>query len=113
MPAAHTSDAQAHLGPVQKRIDLLGHVALVLVWLTGVLLVWNLYGGVGEFGMLFWFKIAAVGAVTVAVLAMDREARRAGRERRMPAEGAMAGFGMLATAPTVAAIVLAVYAFGG
>jgi protoporphyrinogen IX oxidase len=54
-----------------------GHVGLGLLWLTGLLMVWLKYEGVGAFDFWFWIKIAFVIVLTASVGIGSAAARRA------------------------------------
>ncbi|WP_127142875.1 hypothetical protein [Pelagibacterium montanilacus] len=43
------------------------HVGLVLLWVSGLLMVWLKYGGVAGLGLWFWVKMAAVVGLSAAV----------------------------------------------
>lgn len=43
------------------------HVGLALLWITGLLMVWLRYGGIGGLGVWFWLKMAGVVVLSAAV----------------------------------------------
>lgn len=44
-----------------------GHIGLGLLWVTGLLMVWLRYGGVGAFSVWFWIKMVLVVVLSAAV----------------------------------------------
>ncbi|MCL4189445.1 MAG: hypothetical protein KJZ85_17740 [Rhodobacteraceae bacterium] len=105
--------ARAGLGAAQKRIGQIGLAALVLVWASGLALVWGAYGGTAGLGVAFWLKMAAVVALTLAVAVLTVQGARAERAGTGPDAATMARLEALATGSAVAAVVLAVVAFAG
>lgn len=99
--------AYARVGDVVSRF---GDVGLVLLWLTGLIMIWSVYGGPGVLPTLFWLKIAGVVALTLAlgmVHMRKAQARRgdASAARQIPV------FGQITAALLVVVVVLAVLAF--
>lgn len=105
--------ARAGLGAAQKRIGQIGMVALILVWASGVALVWAAFGGTAGLGAAFWLKMAAVLALTLAVAGLTVQGARAERQGTQPDAAAMARLEAVATGAAVLAIALAVVAFAG
>ena len=54
------------LGPLLANVAAVG---LVLLWATGLILVWSKYDGVGSFTWVFWVKIVFVLALTASAVA--------------------------------------------
>lgn len=52
------------LGPMLANVAAVG---VAVLWVTGVILVFSMYGGFGNLPSLFWVKLAFVIAVTVLV----------------------------------------------
>lgn len=88
----------------------IGLVAILLIWLTGVALVWT---GPGDLalGWAFFLKLAAAALVLVAVLALTRTRLAAARAGAPPDPARMKSLGQAAFAGTVLAVILAVIAF--
>lgn len=105
-PAA---DAAA-LSRAQRPLALFGDAGLALLWVTGLILVYSRWHGFAFLPSLFWWKLAAVVAMTgmVGVVHMTRAGARRGD---VVAIGRLPIFGRLATTFLLIALVLAVAAF--
>jgi hypothetical protein len=95
------------LGPTLTRFAMMG---LVLLWASGLALVWRQYGGFEPLPVLFWVKIAFVLTLTLAALATEFtyaqvKAGDAAAAARLPVLGPVSG------ASSVLAVVFAVFAF--
>jgi hypothetical protein len=108
MPADEARTVRS-LGP------MLAHVAgagLVLMWVTGLIMVWSRWDGLGSLPSLFWVKFAFVVILTVASASIDvtyAQIRRTGNvalASRLPVLGPISGI-----AATLA-VLFAVFAFG-
>jgi uncharacterized membrane protein len=108
MPADEARTVRS-LGP------MLAHVAgvgLVLMWVTGLIMVWSRWDGLGSLPSLFWVKFAFVLILTVASASIDvtyAQIRRTGNlalAKRLPVLGPISGI-----AATLA-VLFAVFAFG-
>ena len=53
--------------PILARV---GQTGLGLLWLTGIIMVWTVFGGPQNLPVVFWWKFACVLAVTVLVALM-------------------------------------------
>jgi hypothetical protein len=98
------------LGKVPPQLARVGHTGLGLLWLTGIIMVWTVYGGPQNMTAAFWWKLACVIVVTVAVgmIDMTMKAIRSGdraKAARLPPLGAAAG------GFTILAVIFAVVAF--
>lgn len=97
------------LGPMLANMSGAG---LVLLWLTGLALLWREWDGPADMPIWFWVKMAFVVALTL-VLALIHHAyadiRRgnAAASARLPLLGPLAGFS------TLLAVLFAVIAFTG
>jgi hypothetical protein len=91
----------------------IGDAGLVLLWLTGIILLWTRYGGIDGFAALpwaFWAKLACVVLITALVGLMHMTAARIKRgdmsvAARMPVYGRI-GLGLL-----ILIVIFAVMAF--
>lgn len=63
--ARSAADAKAALATVQKTVARISALSLAILWITGIALVYAIYGGWGGFAPAFWIKIAAVVALTI------------------------------------------------
>ena len=102
-----SAPAYAKVGDVVSRF---GDIGLVLLWLTGLIMIWSVYGGPGVLPPLFWLKVAAVVLLTLSlgmVHMRKAQARRgdASALRQLPI------IGQTAAALLVVIVVLAVLAF--
>jgi hypothetical protein len=51
------------LGKVTPRLARVGQIALGVLWLTGIIMVWSIFGGPQNLPMLFWWKFVCVVAI--------------------------------------------------
>ncbi len=107
--AASPADAPVlrRVPPVLARI---GQTGLALLWLTGLVMVWSIYGGPAKLPWEFWVKLLLVIGVTVGVVFLDLTLKqvRAGNQeaaRRLPVYGGATG------AMLILVVVFAVLAF--
>jgi hypothetical protein len=95
------------LGPVLARFSLIG---LVLMWITGLALVFMRYGGFSTLPQLFWVKIIFVLSLTFAAIMIemtyaDIKRGNVAAAARLPRLGPVAGLSSLL------AVLFAVLAF--
>ena len=104
-----SADAPA-LVRAHRPLALFGDAGLALLWVTGLILVYSRWHGFAFLPHAFWWKLAAVIAMTgmTGVVHMTR-----GRARRgdVVAMGRLPIFGRLATTFLLLALVFAVAAF--
>ncbi len=79
-----------------------GQVGLGLLWLTGIIMVWTMFGGPGNLPPTFWIKFVLVLAVTAMVALLSITVRRVqGGDRsaaaRLPLYGGVSGALLLLT----------------
>jgi len=105
-------DAEArvvrNLGPLLAKVSAAG---LVLLWATGLILVWSKWQGPASLPSLFWVKLVFVVALTALVGLIhltyaDIRKGNAAAAARLPKIGPLAGVSSLL------AVLFAVYAFG-
>lgn len=109
--ATRPAEEAAVLRQIPPMISNFALAGLVLLWVTGILLVYLRYGGFAGLGWAFSVKMVFVVALTAVVAAMRFEMRRA----RRGVAGAGANLARLSPWPVVTswmAIVFAVIAFG-
>jgi hypothetical protein len=98
------------LTKVSPRLARVGQVGLGLLWLTGLIMVWSVFGGPQNLPVLFWWKFACVVAVTVVVALLgvtmkQIQAGNRGLAARLPLYGGIAGVLMILI------VIFAVYTF--
>lgn len=109
--ATATPEGAAALRRVPPMLINVSTAGLVLLWITGLIMVWTIYGGPGGLPWAFWVKIVFVLILTAVVVAMHMtlaEIRKTGNmalAARMPKLGPMAGLSALV------AVIFAVIAF--
>ncbi len=106
---AATGDAPI-LGKVPQVLIRVGQTALAILWLTGIIMVWSVYGGPANMPALFWVKLILVLGVTagLVMVSLTLKAVRDGDRRaglRLPMYGIPTGILL------VLVIIVAVYAF--
>ncbi|MCG6882875.1 MAG: hypothetical protein LJE62_03865 [Silicimonas sp.] len=101
-----TSRDPAMGAPVQKLIGRLSFGALILLWVTGL---WMLFGyyGFSDLSLWFWVKILAALGLTAAGVTAQLAMLKPGPET--PAK--MKKLGMIMTGAATLAVILAVLAF--
>ena len=62
MPADQAQTIRG-LGPMLANVAAVG---IVLLWITGLIMVWSKYDGFGSFTWVFWVKIVFVVLLTIA-----------------------------------------------
>lgn len=87
-------DVRTHLFGVAHGLSKLGRIGLGLLIVTGLLLLWLRFGGVGAVSWVFWLKMALLVALIADIIVMGRlEARAEGGDpsamKHMPALGAL------------------------
>ena len=95
------------VGPILAKVSLLG---LVLLWATGLVMVWNKWGGFSGLPQLFWVKAIFIASLTVITILINMtygEIRKgnAAVAARLPKLGPLAGISALL------AVLFAVLAF--
>ena len=99
--ATATPDGAAALRKVPPILVNVSTAGIVLLWITGPIMVWSVYGGPGSLPWAFWVKIVFVLALTVVVIAMQvtlAQIRKTGNmalAARMPKLGPLAGLSAL------------------
>ena len=88
-----------------------GHIGLGLLWVTGILIVFLKYGGVGGLSPWFWIKIALV-VILSASIGIAAAAYRKFKAGDMAASARLAMAGKLNMLVGPLAILAAVFAFG-
>lgn len=87
-----------------------GHIGLGLLWITGILVVWLKYGGVGEFTFWFWVKMVLVVALSASI-GIGSSAYRKFAAGDMGASARVAIAGKISAVCGVLVIVSAVFSF--
>ena len=95
------------VGPILAKVSLLG---LGLLWATGLVMVWNKWGGFSGLPQLFWVKAIFIASLTVITILINMtygEIRKgnAAVAARLPKLGPLAGISALL------AVLFAVLAF--
>lgn len=62
-----TEDQRSLMFNIGARFARNGHVGLALLWITGPLILWLRYGGIGGLSSWFWVKIALVIALSASI----------------------------------------------
>ena len=94
-----------------RALGMVGLAAIVLIWITGIWLVLSQYAG-GGLGWEFYVKVAAAAVILVCVGTLSYLGARAGIEGRPPNPDVMRPLSMIVFICTIAAVALAVIAFG-
>lgn len=109
--------ASAEVVPVlrglQKTLGRISFAAIVILWLSGIYMVYAVKGGWAGLGAAFWLKMAAVVVLTAASLTAQYYGLTAARRDPAVVGPRMAKIGMTASGSAVLALILAVVAFTG
>jgi hypothetical protein len=95
------------LGPVLANVSAAG---LVLMWLTGLILVWSRWNGPSSLPAMFWVKAIFILSLTV-VVGLIHHAYAEMRKGRMAAAARLPMLGPVAGASALCAVLFAVLAF--
>ncbi len=99
--ATAAPDGAAALRRVPPILVNVSTAGVVVLWITGLIMVWTAYGGPGNLLWAFWVKIVFVIILTAVVIAMQMtlaQIRKTGNmalAARMPKLGPMAGLSAL------------------
>jgi len=107
--AASPADAPV-LIKLQPLLARTGQIGLGLLWITGLIMVWSIYGGPAGLPAEFWVKIGGVVAITVVVVMLDIWGRRA-RAGDQAARAQMPILGGISGVLLILIVVYAVWAF--
>jgi hypothetical protein len=97
------------LGPILARVSLTG---LVLMWASGLVMVWSRWGGPDALPRLFWLKFVFVLSLTAATVAIHLT-YAAIRQGNTAAAARLPRLGPAAGVSALLAVLAAVYAFPG
>lgn len=100
--------ALRQIPPIAAKISATG---LVLLWLTGLALVYTRWNGFGALPALFWVKFAFVLALTALVGVVEATHARLKRTGDAALRGRLARLGPLSGLAALGALIFAVLAF--
>lgn len=103
--------ARPALGALQRFLGRASAVSVLILWASGIALVYQLPGGWSALPPLFWAKFAAVVALTGVAASTQWLVYRGMRGGRAPGPATMLRLGVAANVLAPAALVLAVLAF--
>lgn len=98
------------LGKVPPALARVGQVGLALLWITGVIMVWSVWGGPGNLDWAFWVKLVCVVLLTGMAIYLDMTIRKV-RAGDAAAAARLPLFGWIAAGLLVLIVVFAVIAF--
>jgi uncharacterized membrane protein len=93
--------------PVLARV---GQTGLIVLWITGLILVWSKFGGVEGLDWAFWAKLACVMALTALVAFMEMTMKKV-RAGDSAAAAQLPLFGRIAAGLLLLIVIFAVVAF--
>ncbi|MEZ5667727.1 MAG: hypothetical protein R3F55_09915 [Alphaproteobacteria bacterium] len=106
------AEARPGLGAIQRLIGRVAFGCVLLLWASGLAMLYARYGGWAGQGVLFWLKIAAVAVLTVAATGLQVLTVRAQIAKAPPPRTAMLRLAVAANASAMLAVLFAVLAFG-
>ena len=91
----------------------IGDIGLVLLWITGIILLWTKYGGADAFGALPWPFWAKIGCVVLMTVLVGMIHMAVGRMRRgdMAVAARMPVYGRIGAVLLMLIVIFAVMAF--
>jgi len=98
------------LTKVPPRLARVGQVGLAVLWVTGLIMVWSIYGGPQLLSWAFWVKLACVVALTGVAIFLDLTLRRVRAGDRAAAAN-LPLFGRIAGILLLLIVIFAVLAF--
>lgn len=93
---------------------MLAHVAgagLVLMWITGVIMVWSKWDGLGSLPTLFWVKFVFVAILTLSTGAVDMTYAQIRRTGNKALAARLAVLGPVSGIAATLAVLFAAFAF--
>ncbi|MCB1500844.1 MAG: hypothetical protein KDK07_13815 [Bauldia sp.] len=96
------------LGPMLANVSAIG---LALLWVTGVILVWSKYGGLGNLPSLFWVKFVFVVLLTLASGGIHMTYAQIRRTKNPALASRLAMLGPVAGISSTLAVLFAAFAF--
>ena len=96
------------LAPILANVAAIG---LLVMWITGLILVWSKWGGVASLPRLFWVKFAFVVALTVLMGLTHLTYAQIRRTGNPALAGRLAKFGPASGISLLLAVLFASYAF--
>lgn len=98
------------LTKVPPLLARVGQVGLAILWVTGLIMVWSIWGGPESLPQSFWYKIICVVLLTVVVVFLDLTIKRVRQGDRAVA-ARLPFLGRVAAALLLLVVVFAVVAF--
>lgn len=107
MPADQAGTIRS-LGPMLARV---AGVGLVLLWVTGLIMVWSKWNGLGSLPTLFWVKFVFVVILTAASAGTDMTYARIRRTGNKALASRLAVLGPVSGIAATLAVLFAALAF--
>jgi uncharacterized membrane protein len=107
-----TPEGAAALRKVPPILVNVSTIGVAVLWITGLIMVWTVFGGVANLPGMFWVKIAFVVVLTVIVIAMQITLAEIRKTGNMALAARMRILGPLAGVSATLAVLFAVVAFG-
>jgi len=105
------AEAVPVLRGIQKTLGRISFVAIMLLWVTGLYMIYAIRDGWAGLGVFFWLKILAVLVLTGASLTAQYFTLTAAKRDPAVMGPRMAKIGMTASGSAVVALIFAVFAF--
>mgnify|MGYP000355958553 CR=1 FL=1 len=102
--AAAEGAGKSVIMPLQRTLARISALSLLVLWVTGIALVYAYYGGWAGFGIFFWTKIAFVVVLTINMGIAQHLMSRA-RKTATPPPGAVKAMGL--TGPVLLLLITA------
>lgn len=109
--ATATPEGAAALRKVPPILVNVSTAGVVVLWITGIIMVWSRFGGPDALPTLFWVKFVFVVILTLVVVFMQMTLAEI-RKGNMAAASRMPKLGPAAGVSALLAVLFACYAFG-
>jgi hypothetical protein len=96
---------------IQPYLTKSGDTGLALLWITGIIMVFTRWRGIGNLPTAFWWKLLFVIVLTVMVGLIHMTLGKVKRDRDMAAAARLPLFGRIASLSLILIIIFAVIAF--
>ena len=109
--AAATPDGAAALRQIPPLAAKISMIGLVLLWVTGAIMVWTKWDGIGSLPAMFWVKFIFVLALTAFAALTEATYAQLKRTGDVSLRGRLQKLGPLSGLSALLALIFAVFAF--
>jgi uncharacterized membrane protein len=110
--ATATPEGRRLLWAIQTKLSRVGSAAIVLLWITGLWMLFAKFGGFGGLPATFQVKLAFVVLITLAIGVLHVLMARSNRTGVQPSPAVMATLGLAIDVSLIFVVIFAVLTFG-